>query len=44
MVRITFMYYVDFYSMFNSPEKEWETLLSEASEHHCNHLFFTEVA
>ena len=22
------MYYVDFYSLFNHPEKDWETLLS----------------
>ena len=32
MVRITLMYYVDFYSLFNNPEKEWEIILSEASE------------
>ena len=31
MVRITFMYYVDFYSLFNNPEKEWEIILAEAS-------------
>ncbi len=31
MVRITLMYYVDFYSRFNNPEKEWEIILSEAS-------------
>ena len=31
MVRITLMYYVDFYSLFNNPEKEWELMLSEAS-------------
>ena len=31
MVRITLMYYVDFYSLFNNPEKEWEILLAEAS-------------
>ena len=31
MVRITLMYYVDFYSLFNNPEKEWEIILSEAS-------------
>ena len=30
MVRITLMYYVDFYSLFNNPEKEWEIILSEA--------------
>ena len=31
MVRITLMYYVDFYSLFNNPEKEWEIILSETS-------------
>ncbi len=31
MVRITLMYYVDFYSLFNNPEKEWKIILSEAS-------------
>ena len=28
MMRITLMYYVDFYSLFNHPEKDWETLLN----------------
>lgn len=32
MVRIILMYYVDFHSLFNNPEKEWETILSEASD------------
>ena len=31
MVRITLMYYVDFRSLFNNPEKDWENILSEAS-------------
>ena len=31
MVRITLMYYVDFHSLFNNPEKEWEIILSETS-------------
>ncbi|MDE6843414.1 MAG: IS4 family transposase [Muribaculaceae bacterium] len=31
MVRITLMYYVDFHSLFNNPEKEWEIILAEAS-------------
>ena len=31
MVRITLMYYLDFYSLFNNPEKECESILSEAS-------------
>ena len=30
MVRITLMYYVDFYSLFNNPEKDWKIILSEA--------------
>ena len=28
MVRITLMYYVDFQSLFNNPEKDWEMILS----------------
>jgi hypothetical protein len=32
MVRITLMYYVDFYSLFNHPEKDWEACLKEASD------------
>lgn len=32
MVRITLMYYVDFYSLFNHPEKDWEAYLKEASD------------
>lgn len=31
MVRITLMYYVDFYSLFNNPEKEWGIILSKPS-------------
>lgn len=31
MVRITLMYYVDFYSLFNNPEKDWQILLKEAA-------------
>ncbi len=31
MVRITRMNYVDFHSLFNNPEKEWEIILSDAS-------------
>lgn len=31
MVRITLMYYVDFGSLFNNPEKDWESILSDAS-------------
>ena len=29
-VRITLMYYVDFYNLFNNPEKEWDIILSKA--------------
>ena len=29
-VRIALMYYVDFYSLFNNPEKEWNIILSKA--------------
>ena len=32
MMRITLMYYVDFHSLFNNPEKDWEAVLAEASE------------
>lgn len=28
MVSITLIYYIDFYSFFNHPEKDWKTLLS----------------
>jgi hypothetical protein len=26
------MYYVDFYSLFNNPEKDWEMILAKASD------------
>ena len=32
MVRLTLMYYVDFYSLFNQPEKDWLALLEQPSE------------
>ena len=32
MIRITFMYYVDFYSLFNNPGKDWEAYLKEKAE------------
>lgn len=32
MVRITLMYYVDFLSLFNNPEKDWETILESTSD------------
>ena len=28
MMRITLMYYVNFYSLFNNPEKDWEEMLN----------------
>ena len=31
MVRINLMYYVDFYSLFNHPEKDWEIILENAN-------------
>ena len=35
MVRIVLMYYVDFYNLFNNPEKDWENMavLDEISPH-----------
>ena len=32
MVRIMLMCYVDFYSLFNHPERDWEVILKAASE------------
>ncbi len=32
MVRITLMSYVDFYSLFNHPEKDWEAMLKATAE------------
>ena len=32
MVRINLMYYVDFYSLFNHPEKDWQAILASASD------------
>lgn len=32
MLRITLMYYVDFYSLFNQPDKDWKILLKNASK------------
>ena len=34
MVRITLMNYVDFYSLFNFPEKDWEDLLARMGQSH----------
>ena len=35
MVRIALMYYVNFYSLFNNPEKDWEKMavFDEISPH-----------
>ena len=32
MFRICMMYYVDFYSLFNNPERDWEEMLNDATE------------
>jgi IS4 transposase len=32
MVRILLMYYIDFYSFFNHPEKDWQLILRQADE------------
>ena len=32
MVRITLMNYVDFYSLFNFPEKDWEDILAKTGQ------------
>lgn len=32
IIRITLMYYVDMYSLLNNPEKDWQRILSRASE------------
>ena len=32
MFRICMMYYVDFYSLFNNPERDWEEILKQATE------------
>jgi len=39
MVRITLMYYIDFNSLFNHPEKDWETCIKETSDIPHRHLF-----
>ena len=31
MVRLTLMYYLDFYSLMNQPDKDWQQLLSDAT-------------
>ncbi len=40
MVRITLMYYIDFYSLFNHPEKDWEAYLNEVNDGPQEQLLF----
>ena len=40
MMRITLMYYVDFYSLFNHPEKDWETFLDVRQKEDCQLSIF----
>lgn len=40
MMRITLMYYVDFYSLFKHPEKDWETLLDVRQKEDCQLSIF----
>ena len=40
MVRITLMYYVNFYSLFNHPEKDWEACLEATSQAPPERLLF----
>ena len=40
MMRIALMYYVDFYSLFNHPEKDWETLLDVNQKEDCQLSIF----
>ena len=44
MVRITLMYYVDFYSLFNNPENDWKTYLKEAADSPPGPTLLTEGA
>ena len=44
MLRTNLMYYLDFYSLFNNPEKDWETILENASDRLHIHHFFTKGA
>lgn len=44
MVRITLMYYVDFYSLFNNPEKDWEIILGKHPMPRPSSRFSTEGA
>ena len=39
MMRIAMMYYVDFYSLFNNPEKDWGQMLNQAKNHLRNPLY-----
>ena len=44
MVRITLMYYVDFYSLFNHPDKDWKAILNSISEEPHEPSLFDEGA
>ena len=43
MVRITLMYYVDFYSLFNTPKRNGISFFPRLSMHLLNHLFLIKV-
>ncbi len=40
MVRICLMYYVNFYSLFNSPEKDWEMVCKSVTQEPPNPSLF----
>ena len=42
MVRITLMEYVDFYSLFNFPEKDWEDILAKTEQRFMEQLLLFE--
>ena len=42
MVRITLMDYVDFYSLFNFPEKDWEDILAKTGQSSTEQLLLFE--
>ena len=44
MVRITLMHYVDFYSLFNNPERNGKSCFRRLAEPLLNHHFLTEGA
>lgn len=44
MMRITLMYYVNFYSLFNNPKKDWEQMLSSVESSLKTQLFLIRGA